>query len=387
MYVTRPLSMYKQFPSSLSLPPPEGPNSGILVILDEEAEPTCCFGLCKSHELDDLPFPQNKKIELQYTTGTSGENRHVHCNDVFFIPVLGQPLSSNRYYALQPRGSHKGEAFTNSSEEDAVTCCFCRCFPEIEPQSADEHDIYQQFEIRPTNWGGRFVAKSVAQDGVPPGFLGRKGWRAFTSTPRCFTLGEAPGLDTALRARLPHFDFPLSCKNSEPVVVGKWYCPFIFIKDGRPKDQMTRSMYYEMTLEQRWEQLFAYNNDYNEDNVVVVDTTVEKEVVKVNGTMEISVDDQETVDRVMWFRKGGLGLGLSLSIVERMKWEEERFGWSGGKERQERVKRVEKMETNGEWNRFGWYVLVERFALRRMDGSLALTYDFKHTQSVRNKWE
>lgn len=150
---------------------------------------------------------------------------------------------------------------------------------------------------------------------------------------------------------------------------------------------MTRSMYYEMTLEQRWEQLFAYNNDYNEDNVVVVDTTVEKEVVKVNGTMEISVDDQETVDRVMWFRKGGLGIGLSLSIVERMKWEEERFGWSGGKERQERVKRVEKMETNGEWNRFGWYVLVERFALRRMDGSLALTYDFKHTQSVRNKWE
>lgn len=147
---------------------------------------------------------------------------------------------------------------------------------------------------------------------------------------------------------------------------------------------MTRSMYYEMTLEQRWEQLFAYNNDYNEDNVVVVDTTVEKEVVKVNGTTEISVDDQETVDRVMWFRKGGLGIGLSLSIVERMKWEEERFGWSGGKERQERVKRVEK---NGEWNRFGWYVLVERFALRRMDGSLALTYDFKHTQSVRNKWE
>ncbi|PPE02595.1 hypothetical protein GOBAR_DD00368 [Gossypium barbadense] len=357
MYVTRPLSMYKQFPSSLSLPPPEGPDSGILVILDEEAEPTCCFGLCKSHELDDLPFPQNKKIEFQYTTGTSGENRHVHCNDVSFIPVL---------------------------EEDAVTCCFCRCFPDIEPQPADEHDIYQQFEIRPTNWGGRFVAKSVAPDGVPPGFLGRKGWRAFTSTPRCFTLGEAPGLDSALRARLPHFDFPLSCKNSEPVVVGKWYCPFIFIKDGRPKDQMTRSMYYEMTLEQRWEQLFAYNNDYNEDNVVVVDTTVEKEVVKVNGTTEISVDDQETVDRVMWFRKGGLGIGLSLSIVERMKWEEERFGWSGGKERQERVKRVEK---NGEWNRFGWYVLVERFALRRMDGSLALTYDFKHTQFVRNKWE
>ena len=33
-YVTRPLSM----PSALSLPPLEGPNSGILVIEDEEAE-------------------------------------------------------------------------------------------------------------------------------------------------------------------------------------------------------------------------------------------------------------------------------------------------------------------------------------------------------------
>jgi hypothetical protein len=32
--------MYKRNPSALSLPPPEGPNSGILIIQDEEAEST-----------------------------------------------------------------------------------------------------------------------------------------------------------------------------------------------------------------------------------------------------------------------------------------------------------------------------------------------------------
>ncbi|XVF03080.1 hypothetical protein REPUB_Repub04eG0229900 [Reevesia pubescens] len=390
MYVTRPLSMYKEFPSALELPPPEGPNSGILVILDEEAEPTCCFGLFKSHELIGLPFPQNKKIELHYSTGGSSEQRQVHRNHVAFIPVLDQPLSSNRYYAIQPRGSHKGEAFINAEEEDAVTCCFCKCFPDIEPQPADHYDIYQQFEICPRSWGG-FVAKSVAPDGVPPEFLRRKGWRAFTSNPHNFTLGEAPGLDTALRARLPEFNFPLSHKSSEPVIVGKWYCPFIFIKDGRPKDQMTKSMFYEITLEQRWEQIFACDNGYNEDNVAVVDVTVETEVVRVDG-MEVLQNEREMPDVVIWFRSsnkagGEVAIGLSLAIFERMKWEEERFGWKGGNERKERIKRVEEFGKNDSWNNFGCYVLVERFVLRRMDGSLALTYDFKHTHHIRNKWE
>ncbi|KAL4303782.1 hypothetical protein GQ457_10G027810 [Hibiscus cannabinus] len=84
----------------------------------------------------------------------------------------------------------------------------------------------------------------------------------------------------------------------------------------------------------------------------------------------------------MWFGSSMAGVGLSLVIVERMKWEEERSGWKGGHER------LKKMEKNGGvWNKFGCYVLVERFVLRRMDGSLVLTYDFKHTHVVRNKWE
>ncbi|XVE85656.1 hypothetical protein DITRI_Ditri17bG0108000 [Diplodiscus trichospermus] len=385
MYVTRPLSMYKRSPSALESPPPEGPNSGILVILDEEAEPTCCFGLCKSHQLNRLPFPQNKKIQLRYTVN-SGESTHVHRDPVAFIPVLDQPLSSNRYYALKPRGSHKGEAFTSSAEGDAATCCFCKCYSDVEPQPADHHNIYQQFEICRRSWPGGFVAKSVAPDGVPPKFLRRKGWRVHTSTPRNFTLGEAPGLDTALRARLPEFNFPLSQTSSEPVVVGKWYCPFIFIKDGRPKDQMAKSMYYEMTLEQRWEQIFACTNGHNEDNVAAVDVPVEKEVVRVDGLEA----EREMLDGVMLFRRVGGGeasVGLSSAIVERMKWEQERLGWAGGDEKQERIKRVEEFGRNGVWNKFGCYVLVERFVLRRVDGSLVLTYDFKHAHQIRCKWE
>jgi len=38
MYVTRPLSMYKRNPSALSSAPPEGSNSGILIIQDEEVD-------------------------------------------------------------------------------------------------------------------------------------------------------------------------------------------------------------------------------------------------------------------------------------------------------------------------------------------------------------
>ncbi|XP_004298323.1 PREDICTED: uncharacterized protein LOC101294756 [Fragaria vesca subsp. vesca] len=76
MYVTRPLSVFQKNPSMLSLPPPEGPNSGILVIQDEESEPTICCGLFKGHELKDLPFPQNKNLKLRYSSG-AGENTSV----------------------------------------------------------------------------------------------------------------------------------------------------------------------------------------------------------------------------------------------------------------------------------------------------------------------
>lgn len=109
MYVTRPLSLYYNTPSAVTEPPAEGPGSGILVIEDREAEEqaTCCWGLCRTARLYDTPFPQNKMIKVRYTTG-QGKNSHTYRDDVYFIPVVGQPLSSNRYYVVRAHGKHKG---------------------------------------------------------------------------------------------------------------------------------------------------------------------------------------------------------------------------------------------------------------------------------------
>ncbi|GFZ21476.1 hypothetical protein Acr_29g0006380 [Actinidia rufa] len=59
----------------------------------------------------------------------------------------------------------------------------------------------------------------------------------------------------------------------------------------------------------------------------------------------------------------------------------------GGRERRVRGEKREEVVNGREefdvvmgdegWSRFGCYVLVERFVLRRMDGSVVLTYDFK----------
>lgn len=101
MYVTRPLSQYLRSPELLSLPP-EGPNSGYLVIKDEESETTTCFGLCKNRYLRDLPFPQNKNLTIIEESNDTDAN---------FIPVINQPLSLNRYYVIKSKGSHKGYVY------------------------------------------------------------------------------------------------------------------------------------------------------------------------------------------------------------------------------------------------------------------------------------
>ncbi|TXG64638.1 hypothetical protein EZV62_011632 [Acer yangbiense] len=296
------------------------------------------------------------------------------------------------------------EAFESSTEEDKATCCFCSFVSDINPQPFDPKNHFQQFEIIPKRRCGYFTAKSVNPDSFPPTFLRTKGWNLVTKTAHNLELQEAPDLDMELRARLLDFDnFSLSNKqSSKPVIVGKWYIPFIFIKEGTLKDQMTRSMYYETTLEQRWEQIFECdnNNGHNKGNVVV-DVSIEREVVSLFGgdqkqtTVMMSDHDhheRRVVDGVMWFKSGGSrssDVGLRSEIVERMNWEEERFGWVRGNERQVSEKREEQYgggSVHG-WKKFGCYVLVERFVLKRTDGSLLLTYDFKHTHHIRCKWE
>ena len=238
----------------------------------------------------------------------------------------------------------------------------------------------------------------MAPDGFAPGFLGRsEGWKLLVNceAPE-FELGDAQGLDASLRARLPDFDFPFGVANSKPVVVGKWYCPFMFVKEGTPRtmrDQMRMSMFYEMTLEQNWERIYACENNNGSGNVVAVDCAAKSEIVVVGGR-EAAVDKRDVDEGTLWFRSTNnrgeeTSVGLNLVLVERMKWEQERVGCVLGEEKDVRVERREEYRGSrvSEWKRFGCYVLVERFVLKRMDGSLALTHEFKHTHQIRAKWE
>ena len=294
------------------------------------------------------------------------------------------------------------EAFTSCKEDDLEAFCFYNFAPETPPQPFDPLNVYQQLEIslhgrHLTPWGSeKFKAKSIAPDGFAPGFLGRKnGWKLTFSESSWFEIGEAEGVDAALRARLPDFDFPLANERSKPVVVAKWYCPFVFIKEGTPKtvkDEKRNYLFYEMTLEQNWELIYGKDND-NGGSFVVVDAVVQSEKVVVEREEEEAVvDDRFVADGVLWFRSvNNVGeetsVGLSLAIVERMKWEQERVGWVKGKEKKVRVERAEECGESLGWKRFGCYVLIERFVLKRMDGTLALSHEFRHTHQIRSKWE
>ncbi|KAG6398978.1 hypothetical protein SASPL_140450 [Salvia splendens] len=392
MYVTRPLSQLLKSPETVSAAV-DGPNSGFLVIQDEESLRYSFFGLFKNHSLKQLPFPQDKELIVQYTTTTNtsddiGQPTQSSHDPIFLIPALNRPLSSNRYYAIVPHGKRIGEALTCSREADKVSCCFCRWVTDVKPRPLDPRNVYQQVHIAPYNaFGsskGEFVAKSVVSDGFPPDFLRRKGWTIETKTPNTFTLGEARGLDARLRASLLELD--------SSRVVGKWYTPFVFVKDGSLRDQVKQSMYYEVILLQRWEPIFKICRDRNNNgiNSVVIDATVEKEEVFVGGIRKAVWNGKSAVDGVIWFRSedgGGEGVGLRVELVERMKWEEERGGWMGGEETQVKIHKVE--ELGGEdvdWNEFGCYVLVERFNVRRMDGSVLISCDFKHSHKLNTKW-
>ncbi|XP_074274721.1 uncharacterized protein LOC141598827 [Silene latifolia] len=390
MYTTRSLTYYKNSPETLSQPP-DGPNSGYLVIQDEESTPTCCFGLCKNPAIKDLPFPQNKLLTVEYHV-QSGETQYHSYDDVYLIPVINQPLSSNLYYAIKADGRRKGEAYASSKEEDKITCCFCiPCIKDTKPRPFDPQDIYQQFQFSITKTcfnSNMLVAKSVAEDGHPPYFLRRTGWKINGKTPRNFTLNEVSGLNPSLRAHLPDFNFPISRQWSNPLVVGTWYCPFMFIIEGSEKERIKNSVFYEMTLEQRWERVFGVdNNGYGHEKKVTVDAVVQTEVVRIGG--EAAEEAYRNNDNeVVWFKNRDGDVGLSKLIVDRMMWEEERVGWVKGKEgKQVRVVKDEEYGGVIGWRSFGFYVLVESFVLKRNDGSIVMTYDFMHTHQLRSKWE
>lgn len=87
------------------------------------------------------------------------------------------------------------------------------------------------------------------------------------------------------------------------------------------------------------------------------------------GGREATWDERDVVNGVVWYASFDkmekvVRVGLSLEIVQRMKWEEERIG-RGDEERQVQVKREDKFVGVGGWTKFGCYVLVERFVLKK----------------------
>ncbi|GMN38881.1 hypothetical protein TIFTF001_008112 [Ficus carica] len=242
-----------------------------------------------------------------------------------------------------------------------------------------------------------FTTVSVAPGRISSFLLRRQYWQVYTRSPHHYQLDEAPGLNSSLRGRLPELNFSPSNLSLETVVVGKWYCPFVFVKecDGDLEEQMKKFMFYVVKLEQRWEKIVECENGENRDGkVVYVDVLVERD--KASADEEEAVCDWGHVDNgVIWFRsaKNGEGeearlLGLSVLVAERMRWEQERVGWRIDElQRQVKVKRIEEFEGHGEWRKFGCYVLVERFVFKRMDESVLLTHDFKHTNHISCKWE
>ncbi|KAM7255928.1 hypothetical protein ACFE04_011669 [Oxalis oulophora] len=111
MYATRPLSLLRKHPSTLTKKPDdeEGPYSGYLVITDEEAETqdTSCWGLCKNKVVQKLPFPSDKILRISYFDDNFYQ-QEISATKVFIFPVLDQPLSSNRYHVIRAKAKYKG---------------------------------------------------------------------------------------------------------------------------------------------------------------------------------------------------------------------------------------------------------------------------------------
>lgn len=114
---------------------------------------------------------------------------------------------------------------------------------------------------------------------------------------------------------------------------------------------MKRLIYYEITLEQQWEHIFACENFYKEGNTVTVDVEVECEVVTVVGIKAMH-DLTNVVDGATWFKGlnkviGQIIVGLIIEIMERMKQEQERVCWVFRSEKHVRLKRIEEFDSNG----------------------------------------
>ncbi|CAA0828340.1 Protein of unknown function (DUF1262 [Striga hermonthica] len=353
-----------------------------------------CCEMWRSDKIKRLPFPSDKILQVVH----SSLHEQATVTNVWFVPVLDRPLSVNRYYIVKARGRHKGQAYTCSREGDVGMCCFNSQQTEPKIRQFDHRDRYQQFEIRPYPGGG-FFARSIEWDGYPPSFLRRDGWEVHIAPSSKLHLRECRGLisNSILMEYRPELSSPLHSKRSTPVVLGRWYCPFVFVKEEKltTREQMKESMVYELWLERWWEEVhYVRNEDTNSrrTNVVVVDARVKRLTCSVYG-MDGEREGRRDAYGFVWFKgrecctKRVLPVGLSGALFEKMSWVKETRGWFDG----ERVVRVcGDREVGGDavgWRKFGCYVLVESFVLRRMDGSLVISFGFRNVDKIECKWE
>ncbi|CAN1173608.1 hypothetical protein LINPERHAP2_LOCUS30777 [Linum perenne] len=372
--------------------PPEGPYTGYLVITDEEAESqdSWCCGLRKDRRIKNLPFPQDKILSVLHMSDYATDELNMKVKKLWFVPVLDRPLSSNCYYAIKSNGrSRKGQAYRSSRESDMGLCCFEGVIKDKKPKPFDYRDVYHQFKIH-RHHKDSFFAKSLAIDGIPPKFLMKRGWKLRSSrSKKRVHLTEALGLDTSLRSHIPSLDFPIYRRTSPEEIVGKWYCPFMFIKEEASiKEQMSRSRVYRVSLEKYWQEIYSCSNSaYGEGEGNVVGAVVSFRVAVgrradvVFGREAAMVADGGK--GMVWFRskrdeegrskKKRVAVGLNVAVVKKMKWVMEDGGWVDG-DGGERVIRVDEEVEIGDncWRRFSCYVMVESFVFRRMDGTVIL---------------
>ncbi|KZV24995.1 hypothetical protein F511_01965 [Dorcoceras hygrometricum] len=207
---------------------------------------------------------------------------------------------------------------------------------------------------------------------------------------------------------LPELSVPLYSKRSTPTVIGRWYTPFAFVREDEGNsntisnigDQMRQSLIYEWSLKQWWEEMYSCENGSNRedrnDNVVAMDVRVKRLVCLVRG-MEADHKGaglhRQDLEGFRWFGAGEMrrvgGVGLSLGVYEKLRGLQERRGWfdHNNGEKEIRVHGRKEIESGTQWRRFGCYVLVESFVLRRMDGTLLISFCFRDTNRIQCKWE
>ncbi|KAE8664142.1 hypothetical protein F3Y22_tig00112856pilonHSYRG00122 [Hibiscus syriacus] len=338
MYVTRTLSRYRRNPVEVPVAA-AAPQSGLMVLRGREAaEKVEVRGFINKGLFKELPLPSNA---------------------VFFTSTLMQL------------------ACQCATEDDESFCCSGRFIPDMKPKPFDHRDESLQFEICSAT-RDCFIAKPVVPHGLTPRFL-RFRFRVFVRNERVYDLrDDAKGLNISILSHVPELG------SGENLIVGKWYTPFVFVKDCSLRVQMETSLFYNVTLERLWEKIYSWENDDGrgrKGDVVALSVEIEREVDFLFGVQVVrggGCDDEGFV----WFGSGGVG--LSSAVFEGMRWIEELVGWVDGVERVDKV--VEIGGDGGGWRRFECYVLVERFALRRMDGTLVLNCDFRHTHEIRIKW-